>query len=52
MPQMGPLLWLNLFLMFILGYMLFSIINFFSKLPIKTETFVHKSTLLEKFWKW
>nr|AJD80528.1 ATP synthase F0 subunit 8 [Cherax sp. YPL-2015] len=42
MPQMGPLLWLNLFLMFILGYMLFSIINFFSKLSIKTQTSTHK----------
>nr|CDL72686.1 ATP synthase F0 subunit 8 [Cherax sp. HG-2014b] len=52
MPQMAPLMWLNLFLMFILGYLLFSIISFFFKLPIKTGAFVHKLTLLEKPWKW
>nr|CDN96555.1 ATP synthase F0 subunit 8 [Cherax quadricarinatus] len=52
MPQMGPLLWLNLFLMFTLGYILFFIMNFFYKLPIKTETFTYTSTILEKPWKW
>nr|YP_009116474.1 ATP synthase F0 subunit 8 [Cherax bicarinatus]AJD80502.1 ATP synthase F0 subunit 8 [Cherax bicarinatus] len=52
MPQMGPLLWFNLFLMFILGYVLFSIINFFSKLPVKTEILINKPKLLEKPWKW
>nr|YP_009116487.1 ATP synthase F0 subunit 8 [Cherax boesemani]AJD80515.1 ATP synthase F0 subunit 8 [Cherax boesemani] len=52
MPQMSPLLWFNLFSMFILGYILFSVINFFSKLSIKTEIFTPKQTSLEKPWKW
>nr|CDL73071.1 ATP synthase F0 subunit 8 [Cherax sp. HG-2014a] len=52
MPQMGPLLWLNLFFMFILGYILFSIINFFSKVPTKTDTLIHEPTFLENPWKW
>nr|YP_009002531.1 ATP synthase F0 subunit 8 [Cherax quinquecarinatus]CDL72608.1 ATP synthase F0 subunit 8 [Cherax quinquecarinatus] len=52
MPQMSPLLWLNLFLMFILGYLLFSILNFFSKPPIKTGVLPIKPSLSEKTWKW
>nr|YP_009123015.1 ATP synthase F0 subunit 8 [Cherax tenuimanus]AJK90899.1 ATP synthase F0 subunit 8 [Cherax tenuimanus] len=52
MPQMSPLLWFNLFLMFILGYLLFSILNYFSRPPIKTEATPMKPIFSEKFWKW
>nr|QXU57641.1 ATP synthase F0 subunit 8 [Cherax punctatus] len=52
MPQMSPLLWLNLFFMFILGYILFLILNYFSKPPIKTEVLTPQPTFPEKSWKW
>nr|YP_008854787.1 ATP synthase F0 subunit 8 [Cherax cainii]AHA59369.1 ATP synthase F0 subunit 8 [Cherax cainii]CDN96581.1 ATP synthase F0 subunit 8 [Cherax cainii] len=52
MPQMSPLLWFNLFLMFILGYLLFSILNYFSRPPIKTETAPLKPIFSNKSWKW
>nr|YP_009406969.1 ATP synthase F0 subunit 8 [Stygiocaris lancifera]ASA39505.1 ATP synthase F0 subunit 8 [Stygiocaris lancifera] len=29
MPQMGPLLWLNLFIFFSMSFMLFFVINYF-----------------------
>nr|QXU57654.1 ATP synthase F0 subunit 8 [Cherax parvus] len=52
MPQMSPLLWLNLFLLFILGYILFLTLNYFSKPPIKTTTLTTQSPPIEKSWKW
>nr|YP_009026961.1 ATP synthase F0 subunit 8 [Cherax crassimanus]CDN96568.1 ATP synthase F0 subunit 8 [Cherax crassimanus] len=52
MPQMSPLLWLNLFFMFIYGFLLFSILNYFSKPPIKTEVPPLKPIFTEKPWKW
>nr|YP_009002544.1 ATP synthase F0 subunit 8 [Cherax dispar]CDL72634.1 ATP synthase F0 subunit 8 [Cherax dispar] len=52
MPQMSPLLWLNLFLMFILSYTLFLTLNYFSKPPIKNSEESPVVTLPEKTWKW
>nr|YP_009002557.1 ATP synthase F0 subunit 8 [Cherax cairnsensis]CDL72647.1 ATP synthase F0 subunit 8 [Cherax cairnsensis] len=52
MPQMSPLLWLNLFFLFTLGFILFMALNYFSKPPFKTEALTFKLIPLEKSWKW
>nr|YP_008854825.1 ATP synthase F0 subunit 8 [Cherax glaber]AHA59407.1 ATP synthase F0 subunit 8 [Cherax glaber] len=52
MPQMSPLLWFNLFLMFIFGFLLFSILNYFSKPPIKNKAAPLGPVFSEKPWKW
>nr|YP_009002570.1 ATP synthase F0 subunit 8 [Cherax preissii]CDL72673.1 ATP synthase F0 subunit 8 [Cherax preissii] len=52
MPQMSPLLWFNLFLMFILGFLLFSILNYFTKPPTKSLSIPFKPIFSEKTWKW
>nr|ALO76581.1 ATP synthase F0 subunit 8 [Paromalus flavicornis] len=51
MPQMAPLSWLNLFIMFIFIYLMFNSINYFSfnYTPKKIST-VKKLTKLN--WKW
>nr|QXU57628.1 ATP synthase F0 subunit 8 [Cherax cartalacoolah] len=52
MPQMSPLLWLNLFFMFILGFLLFTILNYFLKLPTKNQMSLTQLFNPEKSWKW
>nr|YP_009020471.1 ATP synthase F0 subunit 8 [Euastacus yarraensis]CDN85573.1 ATP synthase F0 subunit 8 [Euastacus yarraensis] len=52
MPQMSPLLWLNLLFMFILGFFLFSVFNFFIKPPLKILCDSPKLIKPEKSWKW
>nr|YP_009116258.1 ATP synthase F0 subunit 8 [Astacopsis gouldi]AJD22602.1 ATP synthase F0 subunit 8 [Astacopsis gouldi] len=52
MPQMSPLLWLNLLFMFILGFFLFMIFNFFVNPPMKMTFPETKPMKLEKSWKW
>nr|AON77092.1 ATP synthase F0 subunit 8 [Crangon hakodatei] len=52
MPQMSPLLWLNLYVMFSATFLLFLAFNYFYKSPIKKEKItseIHTSTLT---WKW
>ncbi|YP_001382110.1 ATP synthase F0 subunit 8 (mitochondrion) [Penaeus chinensis] len=52
MPQMAPLLWLNLFIMFSATFIMFIILNYFIKVPSKIEA---PSTQLQKTemnWKW
>nr|YP_009235500.1 ATP synthase F0 subunit 8 [Metapenaeopsis dalei]AMD15641.1 ATP synthase F0 subunit 8 [Metapenaeopsis dalei] len=52
MPQMAPLLWLNLFVMFSFTFILFLVLNYFIKVPSKIEKpslFMKKS---EMNWKW
>nr|YP_010480835.1 ATP synthase F0 subunit 8 [Blepharipoda liberata]UVN15671.1 ATP synthase F0 subunit 8 [Blepharipoda liberata] len=52
MPQMAPLLWLNLMIMFILALLLIFIMNYFILLP--TKVYTKKETLFtkEKNWSW
>nr|YP_010988591.1 ATP synthase F0 subunit 8 [Pteroptyx malaccae]WOR80735.1 ATP synthase F0 subunit 8 [Pteroptyx malaccae] len=51
MPQMAPLSWLNLFIFFIIIFMLFNVMNYFSLIyknnNIKKE---NKKTIIT--WKW
>nr|CDN85586.2 ATP synthase F0 subunit 8 [Cherax destructor] len=52
MPQMSPLLWLNLFFFFILGYALFLTLNYFCINPTKIKTLKIQLVTQEKSWKW
>nr|YP_009112534.1 ATP synthase F0 subunit 8 [Paranephrops planifrons]CEK40184.1 ATP synthase F0 subunit 8 [Paranephrops planifrons] len=52
MPQMSPLFWLNLFIFFLLGFLLFIITNYFIKPPLKVLTLSENLINLEKTWKW
>nr|YP_009255990.1 ATP synthase F0 subunit 8 [Solenocera crassicornis]YP_010580170.1 ATP synthase F0 subunit 8 [Solenocera melantho]ANF05074.1 ATP synthase F0 subunit 8 [Solenocera crassicornis]AXJ93126.1 ATP synthase F0 subunit 8 [Solenocera crassicornis]UZS90554.1 ATP synthase F0 subunit 8 [Solenocera melantho] len=52
MPQMAPLLWLNLFIMFSTTFMIFLIINYFIKIPIKITKYNKPSFKTEMNWKW
>nr|QUS53944.1 ATP synthase F0 subunit 8 [Solenocera melantho] len=52
MPQMAPLLWLNLFIMFSTTFMIFLIINYFIKVPTKIEKSSKSPLKTEMNWKW
>nr|UZC53692.1 ATP synthase F0 subunit 8 [Ultragryllacris pulchra rubricapitis] len=52
MPQMAPLNWLSLFIMFSLTLILFAMINYFyfkPKLPLPSKNLISNLTLN---WKW
>nr|YP_009642635.1 ATP synthase F0 subunit 8 [Pagurus nigrofascia]QCI56240.1 ATP synthase protein 8 [Pagurus nigrofascia]BBB16249.1 ATP synthase protein 8 [Pagurus nigrofascia] len=51
-PQMAPLMWLNLLFMFLFVFLLFFISNYYVVLPEKmsSEKMLIKSE--EKHWKW
>nr|QFU28808.1 ATP synthase F0 subunit 8 [Curtos costipennis] len=51
MPQMAPLFWLNLFFMFILIFLMFKTMNYFS---IMYKSFNNKTSKTNKmiYWKW
>nr|YP_009233451.1 ATP synthase F0 subunit 8 [Engaewa subcoerulea]AMB27344.1 ATP synthase F0 subunit 8 [Engaewa subcoerulea] len=51
MPQMSPLLWLNLFLFFMLSLLLFSTSNYFTNQK-KKKTPPTRPEPLPKSWKW
>nr|APX39982.1 ATP synthase F0 subunit 8 [Cryptocephalus cynarae] len=51
MPQMAPLNWLTLFLMFSIHVMVFSSINYFFFMKTPNETFTKKSKSLNN-WSW
>nr|YP_009379190.1 ATP synthase F0 subunit 8 [Kiwa tyleri]ARQ27013.1 ATP synthase F0 subunit 8 [Kiwa tyleri] len=52
MPQMAPLLWLNLMLMFLISFILFFIMNYFIYIPSKMESYKKLMNFQNKFWKW
>nr|ANF05061.1 ATP synthase F0 subunit 8 [Mierspenaeopsis hardwickii]AQZ21917.1 ATP synthase F0 subunit 8 [Solenocera alticarinata] len=52
MPQMAPLLWLNLFIMFSITFMVFLILNYFIKVPSKIHNFPTSIKKQEMNWKW
>nr|QEJ81594.1 ATP synthase F0 subunit 8 [Asymmetricata circumdata] len=51
MPQMSPLSWLNLFIYFILIFMIFNTMNYFSFL-YKNKKLNFKSQKKQLNWKW
>nr|YP_009695364.1 ATP synthase F0 subunit 8 [Vesta saturnalis]QEJ81568.1 ATP synthase F0 subunit 8 [Vesta saturnalis]QRG30032.1 ATP synthase F0 subunit 8 [Emeia pseudosauteri] len=51
MPQMAPMMWLNLFMFFIMVFMMFNVMNYFSMIyKNKSLNFFLKKTLI--IWKW
>nr|QVL28859.1 ATP synthase F0 subunit 8 [Pandalus prensor] len=52
MPQMAPLMWLNLYSFFTLVFLLFIIINYYTKPFKKTKERPHPKTPLKFTLKW
>nr|YP_010242191.1 ATP synthase F0 subunit 8 [Notostomus gibbosus]QTI83231.1 ATP synthase F0 subunit 8 [Notostomus gibbosus] len=52
MPQMAPLLWLNLFFFFALVFVLLMTSNYFITIPAKMESSVLPHSPLKLNWKW
>nr|YP_009406917.1 ATP synthase F0 subunit 8 [Typhlatya pearsei]ASA39440.1 ATP synthase F0 subunit 8 [Typhlatya pearsei] len=52
MPQMAPLLWLNLFIFFSLSLILFFIFNYFLPPYFKTKPFFKHLKFKKLNWKW
>nr|UYO78885.1 ATP synthase F0 subunit 8 [Pygoluciola sp. 1 XHF-2022a] len=51
MPQMAPLSWLNLFIYFIVVFMMFNTMNYFSFM-YKNTNYKKKSSKKYILWKW
>nr|YP_007317369.1 ATP synthase F0 subunit 8 [Neopetrolisthes maculatus]AGA56146.1 ATP synthase F0 subunit 8 [Neopetrolisthes maculatus] len=52
MPQMAPILWLNLMLVFTLTLFFFIVVNYFFKGSSKIEKLPQNFFYKEKSWKW
>nr|WRV01076.1 ATP synthase F0 subunit 8 [Palaemon australis] len=52
MPQMAPLLWLNLYLFFTIVFVLIIIMNFYMKPTMKISAPIKKTTFHPQTWKW
>nr|YP_009500807.1 ATP synthase F0 subunit 8 [Palaemon annandalei]AXB37201.1 ATP synthase F0 subunit 8 [Palaemon annandalei] len=52
MPQMAPLLWLNLYMFFTAVFAVIIILNFFMKPPIKISITPLSKMTTPKTWKW
>nr|UFR82919.1 ATP synthase F0 subunit 8 [Chalcosoma caucasus caucasus] len=51
MPQMSPLSWLCLFILFIIAFLLFNVMNYFSFLyPVKYKSIKKMTRKIN--WKW
>nr|ASS30719.1 ATP synthase F0 subunit 8 [Pylocheles mortensenii] len=52
MPQMAPLLWLNLMFMFLISFTLFFMFNYFVFTGTKIKPYYKIHILNHKTWKW
>nr|YP_009737789.1 ATP synthase F0 subunit 8 [Dacus bivittatus]QHW07524.1 ATP synthase F0 subunit 8 [Dacus bivittatus] len=53
MPQMAPIGWLSLFIVFSITFILFSIINFYSVIPQTPTSHISKKHSTSPLnWKW
>nr|NP_150620.1 ATP synthase F0 subunit 8 [Pagurus longicarpus]AAF63424.1 ATPase8 [Pagurus longicarpus] len=52
MPQMAPMMWLNLMFMFLVAFLLFFISNYYLSSPEKMEKEKMLIKSEEKSWKW
>nr|WKU83949.1 ATP synthase F0 subunit 8 [Hadromyia pulchra] len=53
MPQMAPINWLSLFLLFSFIYLLFNMMNYFLYLPLMSKSkSLNKITTNSMNWKW
>nr|QCX31794.1 ATP synthase F0 subunit 8 [Upogebia affinis] len=52
MPQMEPLLWLNLFIMFLISFSVYFIVNYYMMSLPKISSTAPKFLLKSKNWTW
>nr|QNE85417.1 ATP synthase F0 subunit 8 [Sciomyza simplex] len=53
MPQMAPIGWLSLFIIFSITFMLFSMMNYYSSLPTSPKSMKKSSLSFNSMnWKW
>nr|YP_010470979.1 ATP synthase F0 subunit 8 [Allogalathea elegans]UVF62808.1 ATP synthase F0 subunit 8 [Allogalathea elegans] len=52
MPQMAPMMWVNLMIMTLISFICFMIINYFIFLPKKKSSNLENFIPMEKTWKW
>nr|YP_009525768.1 ATP synthase F0 subunit 8 [Belzebub intermedius]AXS67622.1 ATP synthase F0 subunit 8 [Belzebub intermedius] len=52
MPQMAPMMWLNLFLIFSITFMIFLVVNYFTKAPKKANLSSKTLNNISLNWKW
>nr|QNV11586.1 ATP synthase F0 subunit 8 [Limnophora tigrina] len=53
MPQMAPISWLNLFIIFTISFMIFNMMNYFIYIPMMPKSSMKKESLINDLkWKW
>nr|QUL61640.1 ATP synthase F0 subunit 8 [Coenobita rugosus] len=52
MPQMAPILWLNLVIMFLVTFVVFIVMNYYISVPKKIDSSSEIISIKEKAWKW
>nr|UPX88333.1 ATP synthase F0 subunit 8 [Coenosia pumila] len=53
MPQMAPINWLSLFIIFSISFMIFNMMNYYSYIPSMPQSFKKNSKKMDSFnWKW
>nr|YP_010261217.1 ATP synthase F0 subunit 8 [Eiconaxius baja]UIB39158.1 ATP synthase F0 subunit 8 [Eiconaxius baja] len=52
MPQMAPLLWLNMIIVFLIMALVFFSITYYIKLSLSPEMTLEKEDSYQSFWKW
>nr|QNE85767.1 ATP synthase F0 subunit 8 [Helina impuncta] len=53
MPQMAPINWLSLFIIFSISFMIFNVMNYYSYMPIMPKLTLYKKNKSFTFnWKW
>nr|APS87314.1 ATP synthase F0 subunit 8 [Procambarus clarkii] len=52
MPQMSPLFWMNLYIMFLLSLILVLVVQYFLVIYCKLDRVGKMDQEIEKIWKW
>nr|WRO44591.1 ATP synthase F0 subunit 8 [Hypoderma pantholopsum] len=53
MPQMSPISWLSLFIMFTMTFILFNMMNYFCFTPLMpVSKLINKNKMIAMNWKW
>nr|QNE85469.1 ATP synthase F0 subunit 8 [Nanna flavipes] len=54
MPQMAPISWLNLFIIFSITFVIFNMMNYYSYMPsMPKSNLINKTQQINSFnWKW
>nr|YP_010446975.1 ATP synthase F0 subunit 8 [Loxocera lunata]UTM10340.1 ATP synthase F0 subunit 8 [Loxocera lunata] len=54
MPQMAPIKWLSLFIIFSITFILFNIMNYYNIFPIMPKSLVENKSVKNNYmnWKW